>query len=110
MSELEHERQHLSEAVTSLRERAQANSEACVREVEAENRQLHQALTDVGSQLASLESQLKLANEEAVCLQEKARRCEEVEREAVRLEQCRDGLNREVGEGSNLLVHNIMSL
>uniref|UniRef100_A0A8C4ZP55 Calponin-homology (CH) domain-containing protein n=1 Tax=Gadus morhua TaxID=8049 RepID=A0A8C4ZP55_GADMO len=104
MSELEHERQHLSEAVTSLRERAQANSEACVREVEAENRQLHQALTDVGSQLASLESQLKLANEEAVCLQEKARRCEEVEREAVRLEQCRDGLNREVGEGSNLLA------
>ncbi|XP_030211591.1 protein Daple isoform X2 [Gadus morhua] len=96
MSELEHERQHLSEAVTSLRERAQANSEACVREVEAENRQLHQALTDVGSQLASLESQLKLANEEAVCLQEKARRCEEVEREAVRLEQCRDGLNREL--------------
>uniref|UniRef100_A0A8C5CLG7 HOOK N-terminal domain-containing protein n=1 Tax=Gadus morhua TaxID=8049 RepID=A0A8C5CLG7_GADMO len=98
MSELEHERQHLSEAVTSLRERAQANSEACVREVEAENRQLHQALTDVGSQLASLESQLKLANEEAVCLQEKARRCEEVEREAVRLEQCRDGLNRERAE------------
>ncbi|XP_059907754.1 protein Daple isoform X3 [Gadus macrocephalus] len=96
ISELERERQHLSEAVTSLRERAQANSEACVREVEAENRQLHQALTDVGSQLASLESQLKLANEEAGCLQEKARRCEEVEREAVRLEQCRDGLNREL--------------
>ncbi|CAL8285050.1 unnamed protein product [Lota lota] len=96
ISELERERQHLSEAVTSLRERAQANSEARVREVEAENRQLHQGVIDAGSQFASLESQLKLANEEADCLREKAGRCEEAEREAGRLERCRDGLKREL--------------
>ncbi|CAL8271168.1 unnamed protein product [Merluccius merluccius] len=96
ISELECEWQHLSEAVTSLRERAQANSEARVREVEAENRQLHQGVTDAGSRLASLESQLKLAGEEVGCLREKAGRCEEAEREAGRLERCRDGLKREL--------------
>uniref|UniRef100_A0A667YZN7 Coiled-coil domain containing 88C n=1 Tax=Myripristis murdjan TaxID=586833 RepID=A0A667YZN7_9TELE len=76
--------------------RAQSNSEERVREVEAENCQLHQNLTDAGSRLASLETQLKLANEEAKSLREKAGRCEEVEREAMRLERSRDALNREV--------------
>ncbi|XP_029937920.1 protein Daple isoform X2 [Myripristis murdjan] len=94
--ELESERQHLSDAVASLHERAQSNSEERVREVEAENCQLHQNLTDAGSRLASLETQLKLANEEAKSLREKAGRCEEVEREAMRLERSRDALNREV--------------
>lgn len=94
--ELESERQHLSDAVASLHERAQSNSEERVREVEAENRQLHQNLTDAGSRLASLETQLKLANEEAKSLREKAGRCEEAEREAMRLERSRDALNREV--------------
>uniref|UniRef100_A0A667Y8C8 Coiled-coil domain containing 88C n=1 Tax=Myripristis murdjan TaxID=586833 RepID=A0A667Y8C8_9TELE len=93
--ELESERQHLSDAVASLHERAQSNSEERVREVEAENCQLHQNLTDAGSRLASLETQLKLANEEAKSLREKAGRCEEVEREAMRLERSRDALNRE---------------
>uniref|UniRef100_A0A667YQB3 Coiled-coil domain containing 88C n=1 Tax=Myripristis murdjan TaxID=586833 RepID=A0A667YQB3_9TELE len=88
--ELESERQHLSDAVASLHERAQSNSEERVREVEAENCQLHQNLTDAGSRLASLETQLKLANEEAKSLREKAGRCEEVEREAMRLERSRD--------------------
>ncbi|KAJ3613728.1 hypothetical protein NHX12_019974, partial [Muraenolepis orangiensis] len=96
ISELESERQHLSEAVASLRGRAQADSEARVREVEAENRQLHQGVTDAGGRLASLESQLKLASEEAGSLGEKAGRCEEAEREAGRLERCRDGLKREL--------------
>lgn len=84
--------------MTSLRERAQVNSEARVREVEVENRQLHQGLTDAGSRLASLECQLKFASEEASCLRERAGRCEEAEQEAGRLERCRDGLKREVGE------------
>ncbi|XP_078145481.1 protein Daple [Centroberyx gerrardi] len=96
ISELESERQHLSDAVGSLRERAQSNSEARVREVEAENRQLHQNITDGGSRLASLETQLKLASEEAERLREKAGRCEEAERETGRLERSRDALKREV--------------
>ncbi|XP_044022342.1 protein Daple isoform X2 [Siniperca chuatsi] len=96
ISELESEKQHLSDAVASLQERAQSNSEARVREVEAENRLLHQNITDTSSRLASLETQIKLANEEAERLRERAGRCEEVEREAARLERSRDALNREV--------------
>ncbi|XP_045918041.1 protein Daple isoform X2 [Micropterus dolomieu] len=96
ISELENEKQHLSDVVASFQERAQSNSESRVREVEAENRLLHQNITDTSSRLASLESQLKLANEEAERLRERAGRCEEVEREAARLERSRDALNREV--------------
>ncbi|XP_049918345.1 protein Daple isoform X1 [Epinephelus moara] len=96
ISELESEKQHLSDAVVSLQERAQSNSEARVREVETENRLLHQNITDTSSRLASLETQLKLASEDAERLRERARRCEEVEREVARLERSRDALNREV--------------
>ncbi|CAJ1074171.1 protein Daple isoform X1 [Xyrichtys novacula] len=96
ISELESEKQHLSDAVASLQERAQSNNEARVREVETENRLLHQNITDTSSRLASLETQLKLANEETKRLREKAGRCEEVEREAARLERSKDALNREV--------------
>ncbi|XP_040916460.1 protein Daple isoform X1 [Toxotes jaculatrix] len=96
ISELESEKQHLSDAVASLQERAQSNSEARVREVEAENRLLHQNITDTSSRLASLETQLKVSSEEAERLRERAGRCEEAEREAARLERSRETLNREV--------------
>uniref|UniRef100_A0A3Q3ENP7 Coiled-coil domain containing 88C n=1 Tax=Labrus bergylta TaxID=56723 RepID=A0A3Q3ENP7_9LABR len=96
ISELESEKQHLSDAVASLQERAQSNNVARVREVETENRLLHQNITDTSSRLASLETQLKQANEESERLRERAGRCEEVEREAARLERSRDALNREV--------------
>lgn len=64
--------------------------------MEAENRLMHQNITDTGSRLASLETQLKLASEEAERLRERAGRCEEAEREAARVERSRDALNREV--------------
>ncbi|CAN9502031.1 unnamed protein product [Ophioblennius macclurei] len=96
ISELESEKRHLSEAVKSLQERAQSNSEARVRDVEAKNRLLHQSITDTSSRLASLETQLKVTSEEADSLREKAGRCEEVEREVARLERSRDALSREV--------------
>uniref|UniRef100_A0A8C3FZN7 Coiled-coil domain containing 88C n=1 Tax=Cyclopterus lumpus TaxID=8103 RepID=A0A8C3FZN7_CYCLU len=96
ISELESEKQHLSDAVASLQERAQSNDEARVREVETENRLLHQSITDTSSRLASLETQLKLSSEDADRLRERAGRCEEYEREAARLERSRDSLNREV--------------
>lgn len=93
---MESEKQHLSDAVASLQERAQSNSEARVREVEAKNRLLHQSITDTSSRLASLEFQLKVVSEEAERLRERAERCEEAERDAARLERSRDALNREV--------------
>lgn len=96
ISELESEKQHLSDAVGSLQERAQSNSDARVREVEAENCLLLQNITDTSSRLASLETQLKQANEEMTRLRQKAGRCQESEREMARLERSRATLNREV--------------
>ncbi|XP_059209009.1 protein Daple [Centropristis striata] len=116
ISELESEKKHLSDAVASLQERAQSNSEARVREVETENRLLHQKNTDNSSRLASLETQLKQASEDAEMLRERASRCEEVEREAARLERSRDALNREVvslracSERSEALEKHVSSL
>ncbi|KAF7649667.1 hypothetical protein LDENG_00137780 [Lucifuga dentata] len=116
ISELDSERQHLSDAVASLHERAQSNSEARVREVEAENLLLHQNITDTSSRLASLETQLKQANEESERLRERAGRCEEAEREVARLERSRDALNREVAslcvsnERSDTLEKEVTSL
>ncbi|KAM8737173.1 protein Daple isoform 1-T1 [Acanthopagrus schlegelii] len=96
ISELESEKQHLSDVVVSLQGRAQSNNVARVREVEAENRLLHQNITDTSSRLASLETQLKVASVEAERLRERAGRVEEVERDAARLERSRDALSREV--------------
>lgn len=96
ISELEGEKQHLSDAVESLRERAQSNSESAVREVEAENCLLHQSITDTSARLVSLEAQLKHSNEETERLRERAGRCEEAEREVAKVERNRDALNREV--------------
>lgn len=97
ISALKSEKQHLSEAVASLQERAQSTNEARVREVESENRLLQKNITDSGCRLASLESQLKVAVEEAGRLRERAARCEELERETAKLERSRDALNRQVG-------------
>lgn len=86
-----------------LQERAQSNSEARVREVEAQNRLLHQSITDTSSRMASLETQLKVVSEEAERLRERAARCEEAERELTRMERSREALNMEVSRRSRFL-------
>uniref|UniRef100_A0A3P8WEJ2 Coiled-coil domain containing 88C n=1 Tax=Cynoglossus semilaevis TaxID=244447 RepID=A0A3P8WEJ2_CYNSE len=116
ISELESERQHLSDAVASLQERAQSNSEARVCEVEAENSLLQQNITDISSRVASLESQLRVVTEEAEKLREKSVHCEELERDVMNcfksntlekqvssLEQELHRLKREAEEGQQKL-------
>ncbi|KAK6307406.1 hypothetical protein J4Q44_G00225540 [Coregonus suidteri] len=96
ISELEQEKEHLSQAVSSLRQRTQADSEARVREVETENRVLHQTITDTGSKLARLEAQGKQSIKELETLRERGERCEELERETAHLERSKEQLQREV--------------
>uniref|UniRef100_A0A8C7WCB3 Coiled-coil domain containing 88C n=1 Tax=Oncorhynchus mykiss TaxID=8022 RepID=A0A8C7WCB3_ONCMY len=98
ISELAQEKEHLSQAVSSLRQRAQANSEARVREVETENRVLHQTITDTGSKLARLEAQGKQSTKELETLRERGERCEELERETAHLGRSKEQLQREVRE------------
>ncbi|XP_077394678.1 protein Daple isoform X2 [Festucalex cinctus] len=116
ISELESEKQHLFDATVSLRERAQSHSEWRVREVEAENRLLHQSVTDTSARLASLETRLMLSNEEADRLTGRAERCNQLEREMAKMERNRDALNREVtslracSERSEVLEKQVSSL
>ncbi|XP_057715313.1 protein Daple isoform X2 [Corythoichthys intestinalis] len=116
ISELESEKQHLSDAMASLRERAQSHSETRVREVEAENRLLHQGIIETSARLASLETQLMLSKEEADRMREKSGRCDEVEIEMARMERSRDALQREVtslracSESSEFLEKQVSSL
>ncbi|KAJ8291188.1 hypothetical protein GJAV_G00022410 [Gymnothorax javanicus] len=58
------ELEHLNQAMASLRRRAQEDSEARVREVEAENRALHQTISDTGSRLAHAEVESRRATKE----------------------------------------------
>ncbi|XP_041927680.1 protein Daple isoform X1 [Alosa sapidissima] len=96
LSELEQEKQHLSEAVSSLRRRAQVDSEARVREVETENRALHQSISETGGRLARLEAEQRQATKELETLRERAERCDELERDMSRVERAREQLQREV--------------
>uniref|UniRef100_A0A9J7Z2M8 Coiled-coil domain containing 88C n=1 Tax=Cyprinus carpio carpio TaxID=630221 RepID=A0A9J7Z2M8_CYPCA len=95
ISELEQEKEHLTQAVNSLRKRAQVNSEARVREVETENRVLHQTISETGSKLARLEADKRQATKELDSLRERGEHCEELEREVTRLERVREQLQRE---------------
>uniref|UniRef100_A0A673ND40 Protein Daple-like n=1 Tax=Sinocyclocheilus rhinocerous TaxID=307959 RepID=A0A673ND40_9TELE len=95
ISELEQEKEHLTQAVKSLRKRAQVNSEARVREVETENRVLHQTISETGSKLARLEAEKRQATKELDSLHERGERCEELERELACLERVREQLQRE---------------
>uniref|UniRef100_A0A8C2D8Q1 Coiled-coil domain containing 88C n=1 Tax=Cyprinus carpio TaxID=7962 RepID=A0A8C2D8Q1_CYPCA len=95
ISELEQEKEHLTQAVNSLRKRAQVNSEARVREVETENRVLHQTISETGSKLARLEAEKRQVTKELDSFRERGERCEELERELARLERVREQLQRE---------------
>ncbi|KAM9571491.1 protein Daple-like [Salvelinus alpinus] len=92
-SELEQEKEHLSQAVSSLHQRTQVDSEARVREVETENRVLHQTITNTRSKLARLEAQGKQATKELETLRERG---VELERETTHLERSKEQLQREV--------------
>jgi DNA repair exonuclease SbcCD ATPase subunit len=101
ISELEQEKEHLSQAVSSLRQHAQVDSEARFREVETENRVLHQTITNTGTKLARLEAQGKQATKELETLRERG---EELERETTHLERSKEQLQREVREVLHLFL------
>uniref|UniRef100_A0A8C8C8T5 HOOK N-terminal domain-containing protein n=1 Tax=Oncorhynchus tshawytscha TaxID=74940 RepID=A0A8C8C8T5_ONCTS len=101
ISELEQEKEHLSQAVSSLRQHAQVDSEARFREVETENLVLHQTITNTGTKLARLEAQGKQATKELETLRERG---EELERETTHLERSKEQLQREVGEVASLKI------
>ncbi|XP_041131697.1 protein Daple-like isoform X2 [Polyodon spathula] len=96
ISELEHENDHLNQTVTSLRQRAEIGSEARVKDVEKENRILHETITDTGSKLTQLEFEKKQVCKELVQLKEKVQISEELEKEVHKLERTNEQLQKKL--------------
>ncbi|KAI4535251.1 hypothetical protein MG293_014477 [Ovis ammon polii] len=97
IKDLEQEKDHLNQAVWTLRERSQISSEARAKDVEQENKALHRTVAETSGRLSRLEleqQQLQRALEQA---QEKAGRAEALERELGRLEEEKGRLEEEKG-------------
>ncbi|KAI5162445.1 Protein Daple [Manis pentadactyla] len=87
IKDLEQEKDHLNQAVWSLRERSQVSSEARVKDVEKENKVLHQTVTETSSKLSKLEFEKQQLHRDLEQVKEKVERAEELEKELHRLQK-----------------------
>ncbi|XP_006839636.1 PREDICTED: protein Daple [Chrysochloris asiatica] len=87
IKDLEQDRDHLNQVVWTLRERSQVSSEARVKDVEKENRVLHQTVTETSSQLSQLEFQKQQLQRDLEQAKETVARAGELEKELRRLEK-----------------------
>uniref|UniRef100_A0A8C5R305 Coiled-coil domain containing 88C n=1 Tax=Leptobrachium leishanense TaxID=445787 RepID=A0A8C5R305_9ANUR len=96
IKELEQEKQHLSQALTTLRQRSQVNAEARVKEIEMENKMLHETITDTSSKLNEVEYEKKQLQKTIDQVKEKVERAEDMENEMHRLEKQNEKLTKKV--------------
>uniref|UniRef100_A0A674F567 Coiled-coil domain containing 88A n=1 Tax=Salmo trutta TaxID=8032 RepID=A0A674F567_SALTR len=93
---LEQENEHLTQTVSSLRQRSQVGAEARVKDVEKENRVLHESIRETSSKLNKLEFERKQLRKDLELYKEKSERAEELEVEAQRLERENEALQKRV--------------
>ncbi|XP_064427561.1 protein Daple isoform X3 [Mirounga angustirostris] len=96
IKDLEQEKDHLNQAVWSLRERSQVNSEARAKDIEKENKALHQTVTETSSRLSKLEFEKQQLHKDFEQVKEKVERVEELEKELHRLEKENEKLAQKV--------------
>ncbi|XP_058148406.1 protein Daple isoform X2 [Dasypus novemcinctus] len=87
IKDLEQEKDHLNQLVWALRERSQVSNEARVKDIEKENKVLHQTVTETSSKLNKLEFEKKQLHKDYEQAKEKGERVEELEKELHRLEK-----------------------
>ncbi|XP_036402198.1 girdin-like isoform X3 [Megalops cyprinoides] len=91
---LEQENERLSQTVASLRQRSQISAEARVRDVEKENRVLHESIKETSSALHRAESERRQLRKELELCRERGERADELEAELRRLERDNEGLQK----------------
>ncbi|XP_078516168.1 protein Daple isoform X1 [Lissotriton helveticus] len=96
ITELKQETTHLNQAIVSLRERAQVGTEARVKDIEEENKLLHETVTETSSKLNKLEYEKKQLQKDFERVNEKVERVTELEKELHRLERQNDKLNKTI--------------
>ncbi|XP_075282280.1 protein Daple isoform X5 [Opisthocomus hoazin] len=94
IKDLKQENDHLNQVVLSLRQRSQVSSEARVKDVETENKILHETVTETSSKLSKLEFEKKQLQKDFDQVKEKVERVEEMEKELHRLERENEQLTK----------------
>ncbi|XP_054654338.1 girdin-like isoform X3 [Dunckerocampus dactyliophorus] len=93
---LEQENKHLSQTVSSLRQRCQVGAEARVKDVEKENRILHESICETTGKLNKMEFERKQLRKELEAMKEKGERAEELEIVMQKLEKDNESLQKKV--------------
>ncbi|XP_072767920.1 girdin isoform X2 [Nerophis lumbriciformis] len=93
---LEQENKHLSQTVSSLRQRCQVGAEARVKDVEKENRILHESICETTGKLNKMEFERKQLRKELEAMKEKGERAEELEILMQKLERDNESLQKKI--------------
>ncbi|XP_077189903.1 girdin isoform X4 [Paroedura picta] len=93
---LEQENEHLNQTVASLRQRSQIGAEARVKDIEKENKILHESIKETSSKLNKLEFEKKQIKKELEHYKEKGERADELEKEVQHLEKENELLQKKV--------------
>ncbi|XP_077179611.1 protein Daple isoform X2 [Paroedura picta] len=96
IKDLEKETHHLNQVVLSLRQRSQVSSEARVKDIEIENKILHETVIETSSKLSKLEFEKKQLQKDFEQVKEKVERVEEMDKELHRLERENEQLTKKV--------------
>ncbi|XP_023603714.1 protein Daple-like [Myotis lucifugus] len=86
----------LEQVVLSLRESSQASSEACLQDIENENKVLHQTVMETSSRVSKLEWERQQLHQDLEQVKEQAARAQELEQELHRLQEENEKLAMEV--------------
>ncbi|XP_071661728.1 girdin isoform X6 [Patagioenas fasciata] len=93
---LEQENEHLNQTVASLRQRSQISAEARMKEIEKENKILHESIKETSSKLNKVEFEKKQVRKELEHYKEKGERAEELENELHHLEKENEVLQKKI--------------
>ncbi|KAM6127992.1 girdin isoform 2-T2 [Pterocles gutturalis] len=93
---LEQENEHLNQTVASLRQRSQISAEARMKEIEKENKILHESIKETSSRLNKIEFEKKQVRKELEHYKEKGERAEELENELHHLEKENELLQKKI--------------
>ncbi|XP_075700446.1 protein Daple isoform X2 [Rhinoderma darwinii] len=96
IKELEQENKHLSQAMAALRQRAQESADSRVKDVEMENKVLHETITDTSSKLNEVEHEKKQLQKAYEQVKDKVEQVAEMENEVRRLEKQNELLTKKL--------------
>ncbi|XP_063146305.1 protein Daple isoform X1 [Candoia aspera] len=96
IKDLEKETDHLNQMVLSLRQRSQVSTEAKVKNIEIENKILHETVTESNSKLSKLEFEKKQLQKDFEQVKEKVEKVKEMDKELHRLERENEQLAKQV--------------